>query len=156
LPALMAGWVALAGKDVRPRFYTLMMGLLALALAFAYVTFAVRHGFHGERLDRPTVFDRENWTYSAAWLLFGIALLVAGILFRQTVLRAASGAVIAIVVLKVFLFDMSALTGVLRAASFLGLGLVLIVIGRLYQRLLTGSAPQAADDANGNQTGTAA
>ena len=50
--------------------------------------------------------------------------------------RAASGLVIAVVVFKVFLFDMAALTGALRAASFLGLGAVLIVIGRLYQRLL--------------------
>jgi uncharacterized membrane protein len=36
----------------------------------------------------------------------------------------------------VFLLDMAALTGALRAASFLGLGAVLIVIGRLYQRQL--------------------
>jgi uncharacterized membrane protein len=35
---------------------------------------------------------------------------------------------------------MGALTGVLRAASFLGLGATLIVIGRLYQRLLMRSA----------------
>jgi uncharacterized membrane protein len=49
--------------------------------------------------------------------------------------------VIAVVIFKVFLFDMAALTGALRAASFLGLGAVLIVIGRLYQRLLMRGRP---------------
>jgi uncharacterized membrane protein len=39
-------------------------------------------------------------------------------------------------VLKVFLIDMSDLTGIYRALSFLGLGAVLIGIGWFYQRLL--------------------
>ncbi len=39
-------------------------------------------------------------------------------------------------VAKVFLVDMSDLTGVYRAMSFIGLGLVLVGIGWLYQRLL--------------------
>ena len=38
--------------------------------------------------------------------------------------------------LKAFLFDMSNLTGVYRALSFMGLGLVLVAIGWLYQRIL--------------------
>ena len=70
------------------------------------------------------------------WLAFGIALLATGIMVRSPMVRAASGLVIAAVICKVFLLDMAALTGALRAASFLGLGAVLIVIGRLYQRLL--------------------
>ncbi len=39
-------------------------------------------------------------------------------------------------VLKVFLIDMSDLTGIYRALSFLGLGVVLIGIGWFYQLLL--------------------
>ena len=54
--------------------------------------------------------DAENWTYSAVWLVFGILLLAAGIFLRSTMVRAASGLVIAVVVCKVFLFDMAALT----------------------------------------------
>ncbi len=142
LPAIMAAWVAAAARAVRPRWYVLMMAALSLALAFAYVTLVVRHAFWGPRLDRLHILDAENWTYSAVWLVFGILLLGAGVLVRSTMVRAASGLVIALVVCKVFLFDMAALTGVLRAASFLGLGATLIVIGRLYQRLLlrTGAA----------------
>jgi len=39
---------------------------------------------------------------------------------------------------KAFLIDMSHLEGVLRALSFIGLGVVLIGIGLFYQRILTG------------------
>jgi uncharacterized membrane protein len=136
LPALATVWVAAAARPIRPRWYVLMVAALALLLAFAYVTLMVRHAFQGEYLDGNEVRDPENWTYSAVWLIFGILLLAAGIFLRSTMVRAASGLVIAVVVFKVFLFDMAALTGALRAASFLGLGAVLIVIGRLYQRLL--------------------
>ena len=52
--------------------------------------------------------------------------------------------------LKVFLIDMSDLTGIYRALSFLGLGVVLIGIGWFYQRLLfprtpTGDEPKTVD-----------
>jgi uncharacterized membrane protein len=136
LPAALAALVAAEGRSVRPRWYVLTFAALSLALGFAYVTLMVRHAFHGGDLGRWSVFDAENWTYSAVWLLFGIGLLAAGIALRSAAVRAASGLVIAAVVAKVFLLDMAALTGALRAASFLGLGIVLIVIGRLYQRLL--------------------
>ncbi len=136
LPAIGAAWVAAAARPVRPRWYVLLIAALALLLGFAYVTLTVRHAFQGEYLDSFEMTDAENWTYSAVWLVFGILLLAAGILLRSTMVRAASGLVIAVVVFKVFLFDMAELTGALRAASFLGLGATLIVIGRLYQRLL--------------------
>ena len=51
-------------------------------------------------------------------------------------LRYASLAVLMVTVAKVFLIDMSGLTGLLRVASFLGLGLTLIAIGRVYQRFV--------------------
>jgi len=50
--------------------------------------------------------------------------------------RLASAVVIALTILKAFLIDMSALTGVYRALSFMGLGLVLVTIGWLYQKIL--------------------
>jgi uncharacterized membrane protein len=136
LPALLAAWVAAAARPLRPRWYTLTVAALALLLLFAYVSLMVRHAFRGPIVQIGAMSDAENWTYSVVWLVFGIVLLVAGIFLRSTMVRAASGLVIALVVFKVFLFDMAALTGALRAASFLGLGAVLILIGRLYQKLL--------------------
>ena len=43
---------------------------------------------------------------------------------------------ITLTIAKVFLVDMSGLAGIWRALSFIGLGLVLVGIGYLYQRLL--------------------
>ena len=51
-------------------------------------------------------------------------------------MRFASAAVVILTVLKVFLIDMSDLTGIYRALSFIGLGIVLMGIGWFYQRLL--------------------
>ena len=44
-----------------------------------------------------------------------------------------------LVVLKVFLFDLSNLEGLYRIASFIGLGLCLVGIGWLYQRFVPGT-----------------
>ena len=38
--------------------------------------------------------------------------------------------------MKAFVFDMAALTGLYRAASFLGLGASLVALAYLYQRLI--------------------
>ena len=69
------------------------------------------------------------WLVRAPWLArlhdkeegvpYGVALALAGL-----------------VIIKVFLFDMSHLTGFLRALSFIGLGLALVGIGWLYQRVI--------------------
>jgi uncharacterized membrane protein len=80
--------------------------------------------------------EAEGYTYSAVWLAFGVVLLLVGIVLRSQPVRLCSAAVVLLTVGKVFLIDMGGLTGVWRAFSFIGLGLVLVGIGYLYQRLL--------------------
>jgi uncharacterized membrane protein len=63
-------------------------------------------------------------------------LLATGIWLRSRPVRFASAAVTILTVLKVFLVDMSNLTGIYQALSFIGLGIVLLGIGWFYQRLL--------------------
>ncbi len=137
LPALLLGYLYRQSLRVeRHPFYILAAGLLTAVLVFAWATLEVRAFFHRPRLDLGAIGDSELYTYSLVWLLLGIALLVAGIATRSRALRAASGAVVALTVGKAFLIDMSNLTGIWRALSFIGLGVVLIGIGALYQRLL--------------------
>jgi uncharacterized membrane protein len=64
--------------------------------------------------------------------------------------RLASAGLITLTTLKVFLIDMAALDGALRAVSFIGLGIVLIGIGRLYQTILMGPDRSAVDGAGGS------
>ncbi|TPI38800.1 DUF2339 domain-containing protein [Mesorhizobium sp. B3-1-6] len=141
LPAIAAGALALYVRDKRPRWYAAMLALIASLLAFAYATLSVRRLFKGEFIALWSGLGQlETYTYSALWLVIGVALLTAGVWLKSQVLRIGSAVLIAVAVLKVFLFDMSELEGVLRALSFIGLGAVLIGIGLFYQRLLTRAA----------------
>ena len=144
LPALAAGGLALYARDKRPKWYAAMLALMAALLAFVYATLSVRRLFKGEFIGLWSGLGQlETYTYSALWLIIGVALLTAGVWLKSQVLRVASAALISVAVLKVFLFDMSELEGVLRALSFIGLGAVLIGIGLFYQRLLTRAAKEA-------------
>jgi uncharacterized membrane protein len=137
MPAAAAGGLALLARGRRPRWYVATLGLIAAILAFAYASLSLRRLFQGEFIGAWREFGQlETYAYSALWLALGVALLVGGLALRSQVLRLASGALIVIAVAKVFLFDMSELEGVLRALSFIGLGVVLIGIGLFYQRML--------------------
>lgn len=106
----------------------------------------VRFGYHGGEdmaLTLTTIENTEQYTYSIVWLLFGISLLVGGMMFTVRELRIGSAAVMILTVAKVFLIDMSALEGILRALSFVGLGAVLIGMGLVYQRVLAGDETPA-------------
>jgi len=120
------------------------IGIASSVLGFIYLSYEVRHWFHGRLLQQGAASDAEWYAYSAAWLLYGVALMVSGIVFRQPKLRALALAIGAVVAAKVFLFDMAALSGLYRAASFLGFGACLIGLGYLYQRLagLTAQLPE--------------
>ncbi len=144
LPAVAAGGLAFYARGKRPKWYSAMLALVASLLAFAYATLSVRRVFKGEFIGLWSGMEPlETYSYSALWLVLGVALLTLGVWLGSQVLRIASAALISIAVLKVFLFDMSELEGVLRALSFIGLGVVLIGIGLFYQRLLTRSAGES-------------
>lgn len=119
-------------------------GIGALAVGFVGLSLEVRQGFQGAVLARPRMADAEAYAYSLAWLLYGAALLGVGLYRRLAALRLAALAIITLTVAKAFLFDMSNLTGLYRAASFLALGLSLIGVGYLYQRVVFPSAPSAS------------
>ncbi len=116
-------------------------GVFGLVLGFITVSLLVRQLVHGEYIvislfSGPTTTDGELYGYSAAWTLYGVALLGLGVKMRSQPLRYASAVVVLLTVLKVGLVDASDLTGLYRVASFLGLGVALIGIGYLYQRIL--------------------
>ena len=150
VPAILAIALALQTRHVRPHAYRICAAVLSIGLALVYLMLEVRRLYHGPVLTHGPTTDAEQWTYSVVLLAFGVVLLLAGIALRSQPARLASAAVMMIAVAKVFLFDMAGLTGVWRALSFIGLGLVLVGIGWLYQRLLfpaRKAAPPAASPA---------
>jgi uncharacterized membrane protein len=136
VPALLVTVLGLWSRSARPPLYRALAAITAVALALCYLSLEVRRLYHGPVLTEGPLSDAEQYTYSAVWLAFGVALLAVGIRLRSRPVRFASAAVVTITVLKVFLVDMSNLTGIYQALSFIGLGLVLIGIGWFYQRLL--------------------
>jgi len=138
--------LALTSRGKRPVAYSYSAASLSFVLFATWVTLTIRHAFHPDGLDVGRTLDAELYTYSIVWLVIGLIVLLAGIWSGLRPVRLLSGAILIGVVAKVFLVDMANLTGVLRALSFIGLGIVLIGIGLLYQRLLRPPAAPEPDD----------
>ena len=82
-----------------------------------------------------SVHQQGQVALSALWSLVGLAALVAGLRTNIAPLRTAGLALLLVAVGKVFLFDLSTLTSVYRVASFIVLGLLLLVGAFAHQRL---------------------
>ena len=136
LPAVLALVLSYAAAGRRRAAYSNTIAGGALVLALCYVTLEIRRLYHGPLLTAGATGGAEQYSYSIAWLVFGVALLGIGLVFHSQRARLASAVVIALTILKAFLIDMSTLSGVYRALSFMCLGLVLVAIGWLYQRIL--------------------
>lgn len=138
LPAMVAAcYSALAHSRYQRRLATVMASTSFIA-GFAYYSLEVRRFFHAGSiaLSAAPGSEAESYAFSAAWLILGAGLLGAAFVTRSQMVRLTSLAVIMLVVAKVFILDLAGLTGVLRAASFLGLGGALIVIGLFYQKVV--------------------
>ena len=136
MPAVLMGILARQIRASRPPLAYRVAAITAIVLALIYLTLEVRTIFHGPIISGKIVTDAEDYTYSAVWLSFGVALLLGGIALKSQPARYASAAVVILTVVKVFLHDLADVQGVYKALSFICLGLVLMGIGWLYQRLL--------------------
>jgi uncharacterized membrane protein len=143
LPAVLAIALALIARTTRPMLYRAAAATTAVMLALFYLALEVRRLFHGPILAGPTG-DAEQYSYSTAWLVFGIALLAIGFVLRSQPARFLALGVVALTVAKVFIIDTASISGIYRAFSVIGLGVALLGIGWLYQRLLYPRTPAAA------------
>jgi uncharacterized membrane protein len=135
LPAILAALFHRTFRRIGLGLAARAAGIAALVLGFIYLSLEARHLFQGQVLHYGPTSAAEWYVYSAVWLLYGLGLVVSGLAFGAPELRLAGFAVGAVVAVKVFVFDMAALTGIYRAASFLGLGAVLVSLGYLHQAM---------------------
>ncbi|WP_295802770.1 DUF2339 domain-containing protein, partial [uncultured Microbulbifer sp.] len=118
--------------------------VLAAVAGFIWVSLEVRHLWQGNiRLDLPTGTG-ELYTYSAVWLALAVAAILWGSWRGWRACYQGGMAVLALVIVKLFLVDMSGLEGLLRVASFMGLGLALLGIAYLHQKLGAGDRRESA------------
>jgi len=114
--------------------------LLAGVNLLLFVSLEIRHLWQGELSLANVTPVGELYTYSAVWLLLASAAVIGGGWRHSRALYKGGMALLLVVVAKLFLVDMSDLTGLWRVASFMGLGLTLLALAWLHQ-WLTRQAP---------------
>jgi uncharacterized membrane protein len=81
-------------------------------------------------------------TYSIAWAIFALLLLIIGIRKGLRPVRYASMGLLGLTILKLFLHDLSQLEQLYRIAAFIIVAIVAILASFLYQRFLGVSPKQ--------------
>jgi uncharacterized membrane protein len=76
----------------------------------------------------------QDLTYTIGWLVFGMALLTAGISLGNRPARIAAVALIAVTTFKCFLYDLNSLEGLARVASLVGLAISLALVSVVLQK----------------------
>jgi uncharacterized membrane protein len=130
LPALPPLVVALRMTHLK-LWLRRLAGLVAGLLGAAWTVFAIRHFWRGADLGVPGVSQPELYSYTVALLVLAGVLLALAFQRRSVLIRRAALGVLGLAAAKVFLFDMSGLTGLTRVFSFLALAAVLLGIAWL-------------------------
>jgi len=82
-----------------------------------------------------TEFQRGHTAVSAFWAIVAFTALLVGLRRSSQALRLAALGLFALALGKLFLYDLSTLSSVTRALSFLAVGGALLLAGFFYQRL---------------------
>ncbi|OFC69297.1 DUF2339 domain-containing protein [Alteromonas confluentis] len=138
LPALMliGMGIALGMARLIPGQITKAACAVGGVLLFFYINGVIRGAFHpGNIVISNNVPQAELYTYSIVWLLIAVAIIFGGQHLQLITLRNAGFGILAVIILKAFIFDTAQLEGLYRAISFIGLGFSLVGIGWLYQKL---------------------
>jgi uncharacterized membrane protein len=86
----------------------------------------------------------QDLTYTIGWLIFGLALLTAGIYLRNRPGRITAVALITITTCKAFLYDMGSLGGLYRVGSLVGLAVSLSLVALALQKFVLRTPKEAS------------
>jgi uncharacterized membrane protein len=92
------------------------------------------HQWRGAYLDYHNLEIARDFTYSALWMAYGAMLMIVGFVRRSAFVRWQALILIAITIVKVFVYDVSQLDRAYRIVSFIVLGALLLAISFVYQR----------------------
>jgi len=84
--------------------------------------------------SRRSLRIAESFSYSALWMAYGALLMMVGFWRRSAFVRWQALFLIAITIIKVFVYDVSELDRGYRIVSFIVLGVLLLAISFVYQR----------------------
>jgi uncharacterized membrane protein len=114
-----------------------VLALLALGLEihdYFQLSLSMQGGFRDISQAKHSLAITRNFSYSALIMLYGAGLMWMGFARRSALLRWQAILLIAVTVIKVFLFDVSQLEHGWRVLSFIILGAMLLAVSYAYQR----------------------
>jgi hypothetical protein len=149
LLAALAGLTWLSGRLERDRAPVLGETALVLAAgqALLLATLLVRWAFHPADLAQGDGQPLETWAYSAVWAVGGAGLLALGSALKERSLRWTGLLVLLATGGKVALFDTANLEGVVRAGSFLAVGVLMVAAAVVSRRLTAGRSADGEEEA---------
>jgi hypothetical protein len=123
------------GRNSLPLLYT-----LGTVLAFLLVNIEIADYFSVSGAGALTFQFSGNFgrdmSYSIAWGLFALLLLIVGIRKKSAPVRYASLGLLGVTVLKLFFHDLSQLDQLYRIGAFIVVAVIAILASFLYQRFL--------------------
>lgn len=140
LAAIVGGTVAVARAGLRPTYLPSRVLWLGAGIACGYLmSIGIIDVFQPKRDVADYGFglgvrQQGQAVLSAFWSVAGLALLRIGLHRNDRLVRLSAFGLLTVAVMKVFLFDMSALDSGYRILSFIVLGLLLLAGAYAYQR----------------------
>jgi uncharacterized membrane protein len=138
--AISAAALARAGKGIEVHERNLAALLLVAVSGYSLLALSLEVWdlFGRTQVTGLEHLPAQQMALSVLWTLFAAAMVLAGMIRKSALLRWQALALFALVVGKVFLYDLSSLQRFYRILTFLVLGILLLVVSFLYQRRSVG------------------
>jgi hypothetical protein len=130
----------LLGSNVPP-----ILGGLGMALAFLLVNIEIADYFTAPGTPLTFRFSgnfARDMTYTVAWALFALILLVVGIVKRWRAPRYAALGLLSVTILKLFFHDLATLNQLYRIGAFIGVAVIAMLASFAYQRFFAAAVTQ--------------
>lgn len=137
-------WLYSRNEQIEEGERSLMIQALTIAgnLLAIIALSAEASGYYEARIDSLTTGEpssdlrlAQQLSLSLVWIVYGGGMLTIGIIRRNRLLRVMALLLVGITIFKVFLFDLASLERIYRIISFIVLGVILLAVSFLYQRL---------------------
>jgi Predicted membrane protein (DUF2339) len=120
-----------------------ILGSLVAVLAFLLLNIEIADYFSAPGSTLTFQFSgnfARDMTYSIAWALFALALLVFGILKKIPFARYAAMALLCATLLKLFFHDLAQLGQLYRIGAFVGVAVIAMLASFAYQKFFSAAA----------------
>jgi uncharacterized membrane protein len=124
-----------------------LLGSLVPALGFLLLNIEIADYFSAPGSTLTFEFSgnfARDMTYSIAWALFALGLLVYGISKKMAVARYPAMALLCVTLLKLFIHDLARLGQLYRIGAFIGVAIVAMLASFAYHRFYSTSIKAAA------------